>query len=147
MRRNFNTKCLRSLDVDDEFECRRLLDWQFRWIGPLDDAVNKRCSAVQRVGYVWPVDHQPAGLSEFAPAVHRGRRCCTASSAIRPRLYNEKLCANVSSASAPPALALVKALSRSSPLLASTGCRATPSFRAAASVCASSPALGRSAGL
>src|SRR5215208_3331754 len=97
------------LKVDDELELRRLLNGHFRRGAALDDAIDKRRRAVQRIGDVRAETISPPASANSRQPYIAGRRCCTASSAIRLRLYNEKLCAKVISASAPAEAALVNA--------------------------------------
>src|SRR5262245_44944048 len=70
--RQLEAEGLRSLEVDREYEPRRLLDWQFGGGGALQDAVDLAGCAPHQHLYIGPVGHEAALDDEIAPAVeHR----------------------------------------------------------------------------
>src|SRR6266436_252331 len=55
---------LRGLEVDDQLELRRLLDWEVGRLGSLENAVDIRGSASRKILAVATVGHEPANLDK-----------------------------------------------------------------------------------
>src|SRR5262247_979890 len=70
-RRDGEAEGFGGLEVDDEFELRRLLDRQITWLRAFEDFVDERRTVVKHLGNVRPVAYQPAFLSKFDEGANR----------------------------------------------------------------------------
>src|SRR6516162_623138 len=68
--RNFEAQCLCSLEVDDQFEFGRLLDWQIHWLGALEKLVHEASGASVGVRKRRSVAHQASRLGVLVMAVN-----------------------------------------------------------------------------
>src|SRR5262245_43563148 len=71
IRRNREPDLFSRLQIDDEFELRRLLHRQIGRLGSLQDLVHEICDAPVAVREVRPVRHEPANVYISSAAVHR----------------------------------------------------------------------------
>src|SRR5262249_18302254 len=84
-----------GLDVDDQLELDRLLDWQFRRLRALEDATGIDAQRTKRICKVTSVAHQPAGFGKIAPWVYCGN--CVARRQVgklHPSAVEEGVAAN-----------------------------------------------------
>src|SRR5215831_12417580 len=70
IRRDRQADLLRRLEVDDQLELCRLLDWQVRGLCAFQDLVDKNSSAPERVDIVWAIGHKPPSLYAFTLSKH-----------------------------------------------------------------------------
>src|SRR5271167_3361371 len=62
---------LRSLEVDDKLELRRVLHWQIGRLGTLEDAIHVGGRAAVQVDEVDTIGHQPASSGEEGERIDR----------------------------------------------------------------------------
>src|SRR5262249_29874357 len=61
-RRNRQAEGLRGLEIDDQFDFRRLFDGQIGWLRALEDLVHVGGGESETVTKTWTVRHKPTGL-------------------------------------------------------------------------------------
>ena len=69
--RNGQANLLGSCQVDHELKLGRLLHGQIGRLGALKNPVHVICDAPVALRFVRPVGHEPTGIYEFSPVVHR----------------------------------------------------------------------------
>src|SRR6185503_8700367 len=62
---------LRGLEVDDQFELRRLLDWEVGGLGVLQDLVDVGRGLAKLLGSIGPIRHEKARFNLFHSVCHR----------------------------------------------------------------------------
>jgi len=77
-----------GLQVDDELELGRLLDWQIGGLGALENSVHKLGGAAVEVPKVRAVGHEVTGFNGLPPMNIAGNRCFNARSATSCRFAN-----------------------------------------------------------
>src|SRR6516225_1468268 len=84
--RHGHAECLSGLDVDDQFELRRLLDGQISWLGALQNLAHVDRRRVIHFGGTCAVADQAANIGELTPFVERRNRmtCGECHEAISP---------------------------------------------------------------
>src|SRR5215475_1748447 len=70
--RHGNAEYSCGLVIDDQFEFRRLHDWQVRRFGALDNATSIYTRLTVGVGNVGAIAHQSADFGKFSAGVNRG---------------------------------------------------------------------------
>src|SRR5215470_11603853 len=77
-RRHFETKRFGGLEVDHQFELRRLLDGEVARLGALQDLVHKRGAAPEEIAQARPVRHEAPGIHTLPGAVYcrQAAPCC-----------------------------------------------------------------------
>src|SRR5206468_6248934 len=68
--RDGNSKRLRSPEVDDKFELRRLFDGEIARFGALEDLLDVNGGAAIHHHQVWPVGNEAPSLDEWPDFVH-----------------------------------------------------------------------------
>ena len=71
-RRDRETKCSGSLEIDRQFEFGRLLDRKIGRFGAFQNPVDVPGGALAQGKYVRPKGQEPPGLDEFSRLMHRG---------------------------------------------------------------------------
>jgi hypothetical protein len=69
-RRNFETQDLGCLQVDDQFELGRLLDWKIARLRAAQDLVDKLGGTPEQIGYNGALGNRATGLDIVPRAVH-----------------------------------------------------------------------------
>src|SRR6266566_8053635 len=72
LRRNRQADLFGRLEIDDELQLRRLLDWNIARLGTFQNLVYVRGGAPVQVGNVHAVKHKPPGFYKIALVVHDG---------------------------------------------------------------------------
>src|SRR5260370_19055120 len=65
-RRHLQAECLRGLEVDDQFELGRLLNWKIRGLDALEDLVDVAGGSAKQVCEICSVGHE-AARSDLLP--------------------------------------------------------------------------------
>src|ERR1700730_1328857 len=71
-RRHGEAKCLRGLEIDDQFEFRRLLDRQLGWLCSFQDLVGVDRGSTIQVEYIRPVGNEATEFHKLPSVIHRG---------------------------------------------------------------------------
>ncbi len=72
--RHCDTEALCGLEIDDQLDCRGLLDWHAGWFLAVEDAAGVNAHLLIGIGKISSVAHQPAARGERTKLIDRGHR-------------------------------------------------------------------------
>src|SRR5262249_4079282 len=63
--------CFSGLEIYHQLKFRRLLDWQVRWTGTLEDTIHVACGTLKQIHFVWAIRNEPTIGSKITEIVDR----------------------------------------------------------------------------
>src|SRR5262245_3138647 len=63
--------CFSGFEIYHQLKFCRLLDWQIRWTGTLEDTIHVACGTLKQIHFVWPIRNEPTIGSKITEVVDR----------------------------------------------------------------------------